>query len=412
MKKTNSRLKRSAAAAGLAALLAAFPQAGALAAQEPEEAPGQGYEQYQQQLQDDRVEYEELFDLIKNYYAPISNSYASMDETKANTQAIAMESRIMADDLKEQQDELQDMIDELPQTNPQLEASVDTLKATVRQLRSAANSVDDQADHMDSYYRQIDRGTNGVVQAAEMMMNQLEQLSSQRELAAKAVDLSQTAQNVQQTMQAQGMAVDADVLSAAASLSSARQQLASLDAAIEQIQDSLMVFTGYSVTGQKPQFGSVPEPDIESISSIDVEADKEKAVNNNYDLISLRGQAGGGMDTIEQYTTKTTTQTRNKLRAVNYSEDTVRSNIQTLYETILESKAQYDSADTALQSAQMAWDAAQIQRGNGSLSDLGYQQAELTYLQAKSGYDCAKLNLQQAMRNYDWSVRGLTISTQ
>lgn len=410
MKRTVKNLMKSAACLSLCAALAVQPGLCALA-QEPEEAPGEGYEEYQAGLQDNRIEYQELFDLIKNYYAPIRNSYASMDETREDTQAIALESRIMASDLADQEDELQDTIDELPQTTPELEASVQTLKTTVRQLRSAARTVEDQVDRMDSYYRQIDRGTNSLVQAAEMMMNQLQQLKSQRQLAAKAVELSQAASSLQQTMESQGMAVDADVLSAAADLASSQQQLSSLDGAISQIEKSLMVFTGYSVTGTEPEIGSVPEPDLSAIDAIDLEADKEKAVNNNYNLITLRGQAGGGMDVVEEQTTKSTTQTRNKLRAVNYNEDTVRSNMQTLYETILENKALYDSAVTARQSAQITWDAAQLQYASGSLSQIQYMQMELAWLQAQSGYECAALNLQQAIRNYQWSVKGLTIES-
>lgn len=49
----------------------------------------------------------------------------------------------------------------------------------------------------------------------------------------------------------------------------------------------------------------------------------------------MRGAKGGGMDQIERIISKNTTQTKNKVRNVAYSEDLVRSNIQTLYDTIL-----------------------------------------------------------------------------
>ena len=161
-----------------------------------------------------------------------------------------------------------------------------------------------------------------------------------------------------------------------------------------------------------PVMGPVPSADVAAIAAIGVNADKEKAVGNNYELISMRTSTGGGMTDLQVRTTKTTTQTKNKLRNVEYSEDTLRSNIQTLYDTILEQKAAYDSAVTALQSAQITWDAAQIQRQNGSLSRIGYLQQELAYLQAQSAFDCADLALQQAMQNYDWAVKGVTVSTE
>ena len=73
------------------------------------------------------------------------------------------------------------------------------------------------------------------------------------------------------------------------------------------------------------------------------------------------------------------------MRTVDYSEDQLRSDMQTLYDTILEKKAAYDSASTAYQSAQLTWNAAQIQRQNGTLSQIQFMQQELAYLQAQSG---------------------------
>ena len=118
------------------------------------------------------------------------------------------------------------------------------------------------------------------------------------------------------------------------------------------------------------------------------------------------------MTDLQVRTTKSTTQKENKVRNVEYSENTVRSNIQTLYDTILEKKSSYDSAVTAYQSAEMAWNAAQIQKQNGSLSQIQYLQQELAWLQAQSGLKCADLALQQAMQDYDWAVRGVSVSTQ
>ena len=115
---------------------------------------------------------------------------------------------------------------------------------------------------------------------------------------------------------------------------------------------------------------------------------------------------------IEKVMTKSTTQARNKMRSVEYNEDSVRSNIQTLYDTILEKKVTFDSASTAWQAAQNTWQAAQIQHGNGSLSKIGFMQQEFQYLQARAAYRSADLNLQQAMQDYNWAVAGLTVNAE
>ena len=92
------------------------------------------------------------------------------------------------------------------------------------------------------------------------------------------------------------------------------------------------------------------------------------------------------MTDFQARTTKTTTQTENRLRNVEYSENTVRSDIQALYDQILEKRAAYDAAKTAYESGKMVWDAAQIQKQNGSLSQIQYLQQELAWLTAESGY--------------------------
>ncbi len=136
-------------------------------------------------------------------------------------------------------------------------------------------------------------------------------------------------------MQAQGMAVDADVLSAASSLSTSQSQLNQLDAGIEQIRKMLCSFTGYDEAAN-PVFGEVPSADPSYIATVNVTEDKEKAVNNNYNLISLRSQTGGGMTDLRSVPQRLPHRLQNKLRNVEYSEENVRSNIQALYDEMEE----------------------------------------------------------------------------
>ena len=146
-------------------------------------------------------------------------------------------------------------------------------------------------------------------------------------------------------------------------------------------------FTGWGSDGN-PVIGAVPSSDVAAIAAIDVDADKETAVNNNYSLISMRGAKGGGMDQIEQIISKNTTQTKNKVRNVAYSEDLVRSNIQTLYDTILEKKVEYDSATTAWQAAQISVPGAGRSPQAGAAHSTSRPQAE------RQVYDQFQLSIQ------------------
>lgn len=396
----NRNRRKGFMALSLAAVMAVGSTAVALA-DEPGVVPGEAYTEAMARLQDSHMEYDELTDLIKNYYAPIKSAYATIDTMQEDQGSIATAMRVVADDYMSQADQLADA---LGSGNP----AVMQVVGGARTLRSSAGSMDRSIERSKSS-RSVDRQVNMIVSGAETLMNQYEYYLAQRTVAAKALEIAQTAQAIQQTMQAQGLAVDADVLSAAAQLSSAKSQLESIDAGIDQIYKSLCYYTGWD-KGADTVIGPVPAADPSVIGTLNLAADKETAVNNNYNLISMRSGSGAGMSDFQIRTTKGMTQKANKMRTVDYSEDQLRSDMQTLYDTVLEKKAAYDSASTAYQSAQLTWNAAQIQRQNGTLSQIQFMQQELAYLQAQSGFKCADLNLQQALRNYQWAVKGVSVS--
>lgn len=398
---------RSVTAATMALLLAASAPFQTFAA---EENPAGSYCADQQRLADNQLDYDEIGARVKEYYGPIKSAYAMARGMKEDQGQIAVNSRTTADDLLSQAKAAEDLAKEQSGMEQMIsKATARALRKSVNQLRTTANSLDRSLDRKSSSEKQIDRQANSLILNVEMMLNQYQQLLSQRTIAAKGVELATAAKQLQDTMQAQGMAVDADVLSAAASLSTSQSQLNQLDAGIEQIRKMLCSFTGYDEAANLV-FGEVPSADLSYIATVNVTEDKEKAVNNNYNLISLRSQTGGGMTDLQIRTSKTTTQTANKLRNVEYSEENVRSNIQALYDEMEEKNASYTAAKTAYESGQIAWQAAQIQKANGMLSNIQYMQQELAWLQAQSGYKCADLALQQALQNYKWAVAGVSVS--
>ncbi len=394
-------------AATMAFLLAASAPFQAFA----EEAnPDSSYSVDQERLTDNQLDYDEIGARVKEYYGPIKSAYNMVRGMTEDQGQIAVNERTMADDLISQARAAEDLAKDQTGMDQMInKATAKALRKTANQMRTMANNMDRSLSRKNSSEKQIDRQANSLILNVEMMLNQYQQLQSQRTIAAKGVELATAAKQLQNTMQAQGMAVDADVLSAAASFSSGQSQLNTLDAGIEQIRKMLCSFTGYD-EASNPVFGEVPAADPSYIATVNVAEDKEKAVNNNYELISLRGQTGGGMTDLQIRTSKTTTQIANKLRNVEYSEENVRSNIQALYDAMEEKNSSYSAAKTAYESGQISWQAAQVQKANGMLSNIQYMQQELAWLQAQSGYKCADLALQQAIQNYKWAVAGASVS--
>ena len=353
-------------AATMAFLLAASAPFQAFA----EEAnPDSSYSVDQERLTDNQLDYDEIGARVKEYYGPIKSAYNMVRGMTEDQGQIAVNERTMADDLISQARAAEDLAKDQTGMDQMInKATAKALRKTANQMRTMANNMDRSLSRKNSSEKQIDRQANSLILNVEMMLNQYQQLQSQRTIAAKGVELATAAKQLQNTMQAQGMAVDADVLSAAASLSSGQSQLNTLDAGIEQIRKMLCSFTGYD-EASNPVFGEVPAADPSYIATVNVAEDKEKAVNNNYELISLRGQTGGGMTDLQIRTSKTTTQIANKLRNVEYSEENVRSNIQALYDAMEEKNSSYSAAKTAYESGQISWQAAQVQKSQQQLAE-------------------------------------------
>ena len=96
MMNRHKRLKRFCMA-GMAAMIAAGAASPALAADAW--APGEDYGQYLERLCDNRIEYDELADLMKNFYGPIKSGYDMIDGVKGDMADMALQMRVQADDL-------------------------------------------------------------------------------------------------------------------------------------------------------------------------------------------------------------------------------------------------------------------------------------------------------------------------
>lgn len=72
--------------------------------------PGEAYTEAMARLQDSHMEYDELTELIKNYYAPIKSAYSMIDTMEEDQGSIATAMRVVADDYMSQADQLADVL--------------------------------------------------------------------------------------------------------------------------------------------------------------------------------------------------------------------------------------------------------------------------------------------------------------
>lgn len=259
-----NRHKKSLAATSLALVISASGAVTSLAL--PQAAPDQEFTEAYQRLYDNQMDYDELEDLVKNFYPPIKNTYDTYYNTYEEEQAGIVNSMFeAAREMDDAADDLEDAMKSGALSAADAMGDLMVAKATAKGYRSGAQSMGYNIElgirEDNKNLKQIQRGVNKIVYSLQQAMNGYEQLMVNRDVAAKGVEIAETARNIQQTMQAQGLAIDADVISAASSLTSARSQLAALDTQAESIKKTLCTFTGWGSDGN-PVIGTVPTSDV------------------------------------------------------------------------------------------------------------------------------------------------------
>lgn len=93
------------------------------------------------------------------------------------------------------------------------------------------------------------------------------------------------------------------------------------------------------------------------------------------------------------------------------TEQSVASQMESLYATVISKKQAYDAAQAEYEAAELSKASADRSFSLGMLGRLEYLGAELQFLSAKASRISAEMNLLSAMETYDWAVKGLISSS-
>lgn len=340
-----------------------------------------------QRLQDNILEYDEIGDLVENY----NPDYLQMlEQIDSNTQ-------IYEDAAKEFREVARDNMSEARAAKDNDDLMLFAIyEGTARGYTEAAKGYEKVVKSIQSNTRHQRRKvwkmlTSGVQQ----LMNGYQQALASKELVDTAVELAQAAYDSTVTQRGIGMATDTDVESALKSLQSAQGQQKVLEDTMTSLRQNLCLMTGREYNASI-DIKEIPAPDLTRIDGMNPENDLTKAVGNNYTVIEQRNISGKGTANYD-----------NKMRILDESEAKIKTQLESLYQEVLESKTAYDAANTAFAGAQITMNGNDLKYQMGMLGRLEYLQLKMAYLQQKAAVRTAELNLTQAMENYDWAVEGL-----
>lgn len=379
------------AAAGLVVLLsAAAPvQAWAAATDSPEFS--RTAEEWAR-LQDNTLEYDEIADLVHEYNTTVLNNRVSYRDYLGKDR----------DDVaRRYRDAAQELRDNIEYPDDPTDTSYATMLMAAQLNETQAKSLEEQADNnvddSQSIYLQYEMVEANLVLATKLNLIAYNQKLLSNGLTEENRSLLEAQYQAVQVQASVGSATQTDVLNARQALEQLESTSISDAKETQTLKQQICLAAGWNYDAD-PVFGELPQVDPAQIAAIDLEADKARALENNYTLkISRR-----------QYENSTSSATRENLQnTIRDNEQNIASDITSKYQSLLEAQSSYNLALTQQAVEAQTLAAVQQRFQTGAASQLEYLQESYNMSSRNTAVETAALSLLSAWETYQGAVNGL-----
>ncbi len=341
-------------------------------------------------LMDDRLEYEEIDDLVHSFNPAIVSAWSNLND---NIQQM----ETMTDNLKARQRDMQQLKDNAKAAGELEDYANYAMQEAI--LRASAHSMRESAEKMrrkeTSSNRPLREAERQMAAGVKRLMISYNGLLAQREIVAESAALSaRVCEDVRQK-RAVGLTTEAEVNEAETSLLKQQSQLSGLDASAVQLKKNLILLCGWK-EGADPEIGATPAADPARLAKMDPEADLRQAIAKNGTIIDFR-HAGHDKSTLSW-----------ELRA-NAEEQMNRNllvNLRAMRRDAEANSAALAAAQSGMQAAELTKNAAELQYRLGMLSASQYMGALTQYQSARTALLTADSALFQSLEIYDWALQG------
>ena len=391
----DNRLKRGAMAAGAVGMslfmTAAFPMS-ALAG-----SPEFAYTQEKwAALRDNVMEYEELNDLIHEYNATVLNNRAEYDDYRGkSSDRFKNDYADTVQDLYDASDKMLENVDEdQPGYASALAGSIST-RIQAQRMQETADS-----ENMDGDIKKLeyDRQEAELVRTAQTKMNQYWQKVKNRQSLEASLSLAQARESAAAVRVQAGMEPQARLMEAQEAVQSAQASIQAGDQEMDTVRRELCLLTGWSYDAS-PEIREIPVTRTVDLGAIDLEGDKQRAVEQNYALRAAKGKMNN-----TNYGT-----VQNKVLQVNVgeAEQKIKTDVEKRYQNLKQAQSDQDQAAVELALEQRNLDAASRKLENGSIKRNEYLEIQDGYAAKAAAEQVSALKLTQAQEDYWWAVNGL-----
>lgn len=351
-------------------------------------------EEQWEKLRDHTLEFEEIADLIHEYNSTVKKNAISYEDYKGK------DSDEIAQEYYDTADEIYSSI-EYPDSD---DANYGSRLASAKSSELSADQMMERGDEnvadADTVLWGYQKTEKSLVQSAQNQMisywSNIISLESLKNTEAKAENELEIARQKAEA----GSATQTEVLNAQDSLFRARANITTTESRIASGRESLCLLLGWSY-GEEVEIGALPEPELSYSSSISLEEDLVKAVEQNYELNILKRQVKNARTYTVQQSYETTLKS---------SEEAVKANVQSAYQNLLLAELQYEQALKGYELAEKTMQTTERKKAAGTISANNYQKQQYTYVDAKSEKENAAISLLKAQLSYQWAVDGLASS--
>ena len=373
--------KRIAAGCMVAALAAAVPNA-ALAGTPEFARTAQEWER----LRDNVMEYDEIDDLIHEYNAAVKNNQLDINNKKNGKEVTSEE---MAQALRDSAESIRsgmagdgtDYAQELSARRLELEADNNTMDLEVYKMTYAQTEASLAMS-----------AKNNLISYKEKLL-QLPAQEKNRE----------TLETVYQSVVAKasvGTATQIEVLNAQKNVQDADAEIAKTKAEIEKLKQNLCVMLVWKYDAE-PEIRDIPATDLTRIDRIDLQADKEKALENNYTL---------NINKRKLSNSRTATMKEALELSIRNNQEKIGTDLSAKYQAVLQAKNAYNQALLDADLAARSMQAADLKMSINYISRVEYAQEQNNNLAKQTAARVADLELFKAMEAYDSAVNGLAVA--
>lgn len=345
-------------------------------------------------LQDDVIEYDELAGLINEYNATVQKNRIDMNEFRKE---YGNSNEDVAKRYRELADEIERNISYPSNGDSGYATTIAAIIGSETQIDNYREMADDAVDDATIKYLTYQSAETALVSIAQS--NMISYYNNQLQLQSSRLSRELQQENYQSavTRKAAGTGTEVDVLNAQEALRTTDQAILQTESAMETGRQKLLVMLGWSHDAN-PQIGTLPEPDMNYIATINPTTDKAQALENNFTLRINKRK----LENAKSSDTRETLET-----SIKENEQSIGASLTSSYQGVVSAKAAYDLAVAQSALEQQNFQTASRNYQLGTVSRLQYLTQKHTADQAQLKVQMEQLNLLQAAETYRWAVNGL-----